>query len=92
MPQAFYDYDEAQKHKRLWSGPWSKVIWVDDAGDKTLAVIHWMGGTYKVVGRYTSWEIEAARAQAEGCSKKGYCPSAPGDNDAYLTQLRAGNR
>jgi len=75
MPQDFYSYDGADKHKRLWSGVWSKAIWVDDAGANDIAVIHWMGGAYKVVGRYQSSEngIEQAKKHAASCSAAGYC-------------------
>lgn len=87
MPQEFYDFDEARKHKTLCHSVWSRVIWVDDAGDDKLAVLHWMGGTYKVVGRYTADNAADAKAQSERCSAYGYCPSEPGDNDAYLAQI-----
>ena len=91
MPQNWYDYDEARKHKTAWRGVWASVIWVDDAGENELAVIHWMGGTHKVVGRYKADAREAAIAHAERCSKSGYCPSAPGDNAEYLAELKARN-
>lgn len=60
-------FEDATTHKRVWSGPWSKAIWVEDAGGLDLAVIHWMGGAYKVVGRYRSASdngIELARQHA----------------------------
>lgn len=89
MPAAYYTYDEANKHKRLWSGVWAKVIWVDDAEQYDLAVIHWMGGGYKVVGRYTSDEenMELATQHAERCSQSGYCPTTPADSVRYRDHL-----
>lgn len=86
----WYDYHDARKHKSLWRGVWASVIWVDDAGSDDLAVIHWMGGTHKVVGRYSSEDtggIDRAKAHAERCSAAGYCPSEPGDNESYLAEL-----
>ncbi len=89
MPAAYYTYDEAKKHKRLWQGVWSKVIWVDDAEQYDLAVIHWMGGGYKVVGRYRSEDEELARQHAEQCSEYGYCPTTPADSDGYRAHLNS---
>lgn len=87
MPAAYYSYDEAKKHKRLWNGVWSKVIWVDDAGANVLAVIHWMGGGYKVVGRYLRDEDTRAIRHAEQCSANGYCPTDADDGDGYRKAL-----
>ena len=92
MPAAYYTYDEANKHKRLWNGVWSKVIWVDATDGIDLAVIHWMGGGYKVVGRYRSQErdgIEHAKAHAERCSQSGYCPTTPADSDGFRAHINA---
>lgn len=88
-PSAYYTYDEAQKHKALWSSVWAKVIWVDDADPHDLAVIHWMGGGYKVVGRYTSGEedMELARQHGARCSSSGYCPTTPEDSVRYVDHL-----
>ena len=87
MAAAYYTYDEAQKHKRLWQGVWAKVIWVDDAEQFDLAVIHWMGGGYKVVGRYTSEDMALAKDHAERCSKFGYCPTTSEDSVRFRAHL-----
>ena len=87
MPAAYYSFDEANKHKRLWQGVWAKVIWVDDAGANVLAVIHWMGGGYKVVGRYLRDESDRAVQHAEKCSASGYCPTKVSDNRGFIEAL-----
>lgn len=87
MPVAYYSFDKANKHKRLWQGVWAKVIWVDDAGANVLAVIHWMGGGYKVVGRYLRDEDKRAIAHAEKCSASGYCQTTPDDNAGFIQAL-----
>lgn len=89
MPADYYSYEAANKHKRLWNGVWAKVIWVDDAGANVLAVIHWMGGGYKVVGRYLRDEDARAIKHAEGCSASGYCPTTTDDGDGYRQVLAA---
>ena len=86
-PAAYYTYDEANKHKRLWQSVWAKVIWVDDAGSDDLAVIHWMGGGYKVVGRYNSDDAEQAKQHAARCSAYGYCPTTAADSDDCRAHL-----
>ncbi len=87
MPAAYYSFDMANKHKRLWNGVWAKAIWVDDAGANVIAVIHWMGGGYKVVGRYLRDEDQRAIRHAEQCSAQGYCPTDPEDGDGYRKAL-----
>lgn len=87
MPAAYYSFDAANKHKRLWQGVWAKVIWVEDAGANVLAVIHWMGGGYKVVGRYQSDEADLAVSQAEMCSRSGYCPTTTEDSGGFSAAL-----
>jgi hypothetical protein len=87
MAEAYYTYDEARRHKYAWSGVWASAIWVDDAGDQKLAVIHWMGGGYKVVGRYSADEVEQAKGHAERCSKSGYCPTTPDDSGGFSKHL-----
>lgn len=90
MPAAFYDYDEANKHKKLWVRVWAAAIWVDDAGENDIAVIHWMGGAYKVVGRYNSHDadgIENAKQHVDRCSDAGYCRSTPADSEAYRAHI-----
>lgn len=87
MPAAYYSYDAANKHKRLWQNAWAKVIWVDDAGANVLAVIHWMGGGYKVVGRYLRDEAARAVQHAEKCSASGYCPTNAADNGGFIEAL-----
>jgi hypothetical protein len=52
-----------------------------------LAVIHWMGGGYKVVGRYLRDEDKRAVAHAERCSADGYCPTNADDGDGYRKAL-----
>jgi hypothetical protein len=86
----YYEFDEARKHKMISQSVWARAIWVDDAGDLDIAVLHWMGGAYKVVGRYCHQEsdaIERAKAHVEHCSKFGYCPTTQDDNEAYLAEL-----
>jgi hypothetical protein len=87
MPAEYFTFDEANKHKRHWQGVWAKVIWVDDAGENELAVIHWMGGGYKVVGRYRSDASELAKQHAERCSANGYCPTTPADSEGFRQHL-----
>ena len=87
MSVSYYTYDEALRHKRHWQGVWAKVIWVDDAGEDELAVIHWMGGGYKVVGRYRSNAADEARQHAEKCSKSGYCPTTQEDSVGFNAHL-----
>lgn len=87
MPAEYYSFDHANRHKRLWNGVWAKVIWVDDAGASVLAVIHWMGGGYKVVGRYLRDEDQRAIKHAEQCSAQGYCPTNSDDGDGYRKAL-----
>ena len=84
MPTDYYTYDQARKHKRHHQGVWAQAIWVDDAGEMELAVIHWMGGGYKVVGRYKSDQGPEARDHVERCSASGYCPTTPADKDGFL--------
>lgn len=89
MPaKQFYSYDGARKHKSVSTGPFSRVIWVEDAGHEKLAVLHWMGGGYKVVGRYKADGIDAARAHGVRCQSC-YCPSLPGDNEQFLRDTQA---
>ena len=87
MPAAYYTYDEANKHKKLWSDVWAKAIWVDDAGLDEIAVIHWMGGGYKVVGRYRDGDADKAKQHADRCSKSGYCPTTPADSGGFRTHI-----
>lgn len=57
------------------------------AEEYELAVIHWMGGGYKVVGRYRADAAWEAREHADRCSANGYCPTSQTDNDGFLKAL-----
>jgi hypothetical protein len=88
LAKKYFSFDGARKHKAVFCGPFSRVIWVEDAGEYELAVLHWMGGGYKVIERYKSDQIAEAKAHGERCQSC-YCQSEPGDNEAFLldTQL-----
>lgn len=83
MPADYYTFEQAHKHKRHHQNVWAKAIWVDDAGELELAVIHWMGGGYKVVGRYRADAAQEAKEHTDRCSASGYCPTTQADNEGF---------